>query len=325
LAEQKPFLLKRFLENFRGSAGGGDMASRIISYVTFKIPSLLLVLVAAYVVQAQEIEPRAYSNAPVGVNFLIASYAYADGGVAIDPSLPVTNTDIRSYTAVLAYARSIDVWWRSGKVSAIVPYGWLSGTAELAGQPQKREISGLGDARFRFSVNFFGAPAFSLKEFANNRQDTIAGASLELTVPCGQYDPNKLVNNGTNRWSIKPELGLTRALGPLTAELSTAARFFSDNDDFLGGSTREQDPICSFQGDLIYAFRFGIWMTVTGTYLTGERTDVDGVDNDDLQKNSRLGVTLALSVNRYNSIKLYASTGVVLMRKSGCCLTFNAG
>ena len=147
----------------------------------------------------------------------------------------------RFYSAVLAYARSMDVWWRSGKVSTIVPYGWLSGRAELAGQPQQREISGLGDARFRFSVNFFGAPAFSLKEFANYRQDTIVGASLELTVPSGQYDPNKLVNNATNRWSIKPELGISKAWVPLTAELSAAARIFSDNGDFLGnGSTREQ-------------------------------------------------------------------------------------
>ena len=204
----------------------------------------------------------------------------------------------------------MDVWGRSGKFSIIVPYGWISGTAELAGQPQQREISGLGDARFRFSVNFFGAPALSLKEFANYRQDTIVGASLELTVPSGQYDPNKLVNNATNRWSIKPELGISKAWGPLTAELSAAARIFSDNGDFLDGSTREQDPIYSLQGHLIYALRSGIWLAVDGTYYTGGQTTVDGISNDDLLRNTRLGVTLALPVNRYNSVKLYASTGV---------------
>ena len=30
--------------------------------------------------RAQDIEPRAYSNAPVGVNFLIAGYVYTRGG-----------------------------------------------------------------------------------------------------------------------------------------------------------------------------------------------------------------------------------------------------
>ncbi|MGA8242737.1 MAG: transporter [Desulfobacterales bacterium] len=285
------------------------MASMNISYSAYKMLAFLLAF-AATAAQAQEIEPRSFSNAPVGVNFLIASYLYAKGGLAVDPSVPVTNADVQTNAAVLAYARSMNVWGRSGKFSVIVPYAWISGTAELAGQPQQRDISGLGDARFRFSVNFFGAPALSLKEFASYRQDTIIGASLELSVPTGQYDPNKLVNNGTNRWSIKPELGISKAWGPLTAELSAAARIFSDNRDFLNGSTREQDPIYSLQGHLIYALRSGIWLAVDGTYFTGGQTTVDGISNDDLLRNTRLGVTLALPVNRYNSVKLYASTGV---------------
>jgi hypothetical protein len=37
---------------------------------------------------------------------------------------------------------------------------------------------------------------------------------------------------------------------------------------------------------------------------------VDGVEGDDLQRNARVGATLALPVNRNNSVKLYASTGV---------------
>jgi hypothetical protein len=34
------------------------------------------------------------------------------------------------------------------------------------------------------------------------------------------------------------------------------------------------------------------------------------VKGDDLQENSRLGINLSLPVNRYNSVKLHASTGV---------------
>jgi len=44
--------------------------------------------------RAQDIEPRAYSNAPVGVNFLIAGYAYTRGGVSFDPAVPITNAKI---------------------------------------------------------------------------------------------------------------------------------------------------------------------------------------------------------------------------------------
>jgi len=36
---------------------------------------------------------------------------------------------------------------------------------------------------------------------------------------------------------------------------------------------------------------------------------VNGVEGDTLQENMRFGVTVAVPVDRYNSIKLYASTG----------------
>jgi hypothetical protein len=37
---------------------------------------------------------------------------------------------------------------------------------------------------------------------------------------------------------------------------------------------------------------------------------LEGVEGNDLQKNSRLGFTGALPVNRHHSFKLYLSTGV---------------
>ena len=192
----------------------------------------------------------------------------------------------------------------------VLPYAWLSGSADVAGQPREREVSGFGDPRFRFSVNFYGAPALSLQEFAGYRQDLILGASLQVSAPLGQYDAEKLVNIGTNRWSIKPELGLSKAFGPLTLELAAGVSMYTDNHDFFGGKTRAQDPIYSLQGHVLYNLRSGIWAALDGTYYTGGRTTIDGVEGNDLQKNTRLGATVALPVNRHHSVKLYASTGV---------------
>jgi hypothetical protein len=53
-------------------------------------------------------------------------------------------------------------------------------------------------------------------------------------------------------------------------------------------------------------------MALNGTYYTGGRTTLNGVRGSDLQKASRVGATLALPVDRHNSIKLHASTGVSL-------------
>lgn len=259
---------------------------------------------------AQELEPRSYTNTPVGMNFLIAGYSYTDGSVSFDPSLPIENAKLRVDSGTLGYARALDVMGMSGKISAVVPYVGLSGSAELNGQSQTRDVSGFGDPQLRFSVNLYGAPALTLKEFADYHQDLIVGASVQVSPPLGQYDDDKLVNIGTNRWSIKPELGVSKALGPLILELTAGVTFYTDNDDFFGGQTRGQDPLYSLQGHAIYGFPSGIWIALDGTWYTGGQSTLDGMEIDDRLDNTRVGLTLALPVNRYNSIKLYGSTGV---------------
>ena len=272
---------------------------------------LMVVILAAVGLEAyaQDLEPRAYANTPVGLNFLLAGYAYSRGGVATDPSLPLQNADFNIHSTLLAYARVLDVWGTSGKFDVVLPYSWLSGSAAFAGQPQEREVSGFGDPRLRFSVNFYGAPALRLQEFAGYKQDLIMGASLQVSVPLGQYDSDRLVNLGTNRWFFKPELGISKAWGPLTLDFATSVTLYTDNRDFLDGKTRAQAPLYSVQGHVIYSLPYGIWVGLNGTYYTGGRTTIDGEEGNDVQQNSRLGVTISLPVGRHYSVKLYASTG----------------
>jgi hypothetical protein len=259
---------------------------------------------------AQDIEPRAYSNAPVGVNFLIAGYAYTRGGVAFGPSLPITDPNLHTSNAVVAYARVLDLWGMSAKFDATVPYTWLSGTADYRGQTVPRTENGLANSAFRLSINLYGAPALTLNEFAGWEQDLIIGASFRVVAPLGQYDDSKLVNIGTNRWSFKPEVGISKAIGPWTLELAMAAIFYTRNDDFFGGNSLSQDPLYSLQGHLIYGFRSGIWASLDGTYFAGGRTTLNGELNRDLQQNWRVGATLAFPVDRANSIKVNLSSGV---------------
>jgi hypothetical protein len=259
---------------------------------------------------AQEIEPRSYSNAPVGVNFLVAGYVYTQGGLEFDSALPVKDPALETSNAVLGYARVIDLWGMSGKIDAIVPYTWLSGTANLDGEPIERVVDGFADPRFRLTVNLVGAPSRTLKEFADYRQDLIIGASLQVSAPLGQYDSSRLINIGTNRWSFKPEVGVSKALGRWTMEVAAAATLYTDNHDFFGGSTRSQDPIYALQGHAIYSFQSGIWGSLDATYFSGGRTTIDDTPGHDLQQNWRVGGTLAFPVDLLNSIKLYASSGV---------------
>jgi hypothetical protein len=269
----------------------------------------IMLLFAAAQAHAGEIEPRSYVNTPVGINFLLAGYAYSQGGLSTTASSPIKDAELRMNSGALAYARSLDMWGKSGKFDVILPYSGLSGTALVSGLPVERNVSGFNDPRFRLSMNFYGAPALSLQEFADFQQDLIIGASVQVSAPLGQYDDDKLVNLGNNRWFIKPDIGISKAWGPLVLELSSGVFFFSKNDDHFDGMTLEQDPVYTSQLHVTYNLGSGIWAALSGTFDYGGRTTQDGVQSDDLQSNTRVGATLAVPVNRNNSIKLYASTG----------------
>lgn len=195
----------------------------------------------------QDLEPRAYSNIPRGLNFVIAGYNYSRGGMIFDPAIPLQNADIQIHGALLAWARSIKVGPMSGKFDVIIPYGWLSGSAEYDGETVTREVSGIADPRIRMSVNFIGAPSLPLSGFKDYRQNFVLGGSLQLILPLGQYDPLRLVNLGTNRFTIKPELGISKTLGDFQVELTGGVAIYTTNHDFYGGKTREQAPIGSVQ------------------------------------------------------------------------------
>jgi hypothetical protein len=279
------------------------------SFLTLLLAMGAMVL-ASQPARAQDIEPRAYSNAPVGVNFAIAGYGATRGGLAFDPTSDLKDPDLKMESLIFAYARTLDLWGKSAKFDAILPYAALDGTATYRGAPVERHVDGLLDPRFRLSVNFFGAPALGLKEFRHYRQDLILGASLQVGVPLGQYDPTRLVNLGNNRWLFKPELGASQAIGAWTLEGKVAANLYTDNKDFFGGQRRSQDNIYSLQGNVIYSFANGAWVSADVTWFEGGRTTLNGVRGNDLQQNWRVGATLAMPIDAQNSVKLHVSSGV---------------
>jgi hypothetical protein len=70
---------------------------------------------------AQDLEPRAYTNVPVGLNILIGGYVYADGAISLDPALPIEDAHFAQHSALLAYSRSFDLLGRLAKVDLIAP------------------------------------------------------------------------------------------------------------------------------------------------------------------------------------------------------------
>ena len=260
---------------------------------------------------SQELEPRAYRPLPSGLNFVALTYNYSSGNVLVDATIPLEGLEADIQTVSLSYLRSFAVAGRSASVTLSVPYVHMSASATVNGEFLKGSRTDWADARARLTVNLLGAPAIPLAEFKGFPEGRTLGVGLTVVMPTGQYDSLKLINFGANRWGFKPELGYTSVRGPWIFEATAGLWLFTANTDGFGGTTVRQDPIGSLQGHLTYNFARGPWLALDLNYFAGGRTSADGQDRDDLQKNSRVGLTLGLPLGGPHSLKIAAHTGAV--------------
>jgi hypothetical protein len=227
-----------------------------------------------------------------------------------DPTVPIDGASASMDVGLLAYAQAFSVAGRSAKWAVAVPIAAMDASGYVSGSFHQREVTGLADPTLAVSINFLGAPAVTLEEFRHYRQTTIVGATLKMTVPVGQYESDKLINIGTNRWSIKPEIGVSHAMGRWIVEGAASLAWYESNDAFFRGNTLKQELIYSAQGHVIYSLKSGIWAALDATYYVGGQTSINGVRSDNELNNWRIGLTTAVPISKYNSVKFSASRGV---------------
>jgi len=247
---------------------------------------------------AQEIEARAYSNAPIGMNFVTGGLAQAKSGSY------TLNTQALSMTHVL------DVAGQSGRLTLVLPYSELTGTGQVGGQSINASAEGLSDPMIKASVNLYGAPALTNSQFKDYQQDLIIGASLAATIPWGKYNSNQMINVGANRSLIQPAMGFSQAVGPWRLELAGMATIYTSNTSYLGSNTLSQNPIYSGETHAIYYFPNTAWISADATYFTGGQTYINGIPVNGTQENWRFGSTLSYPIDKQNSIRLTGSKGV---------------
>ena len=262
-------------------------------------------------VDAQDLEPKAYSASPVGAAFLVVGLARSTGSVLTDPTLPLTDIDAKINGVPVAAGYTFGLFGRLALVTAAVPYGWGEVSGLVGEEARSVTRSGLTDARAKLSINLVGNPAMGLREFAKAPRKVIVGTSLTVTAPTGQYDPGKLINLGTNRWGFKPEVGVAVPKGRWDIDAYVGVWLFTDNEDFYpGGRTRSQGRVVALQGHASYTFRPRLWAAVDATWYQGGGATVDGGEPAGSMNNSRLGATVSFPMSRQQSLKLSYSSGV---------------
>lgn len=282
---------------------------RCVLLCTLEITLILAIQVNSY---SQELEPRAYSNLPAKANFTAINYTYTTGNIISDPASPIKDLELNTNNIIAGYLRTFSLFGRLSRVQVLLPYTFLSGTAKLGGKDTSGTRSGLSDSRIRFGINIIGSPALSLKDFVKYEEEFVFGASLVISVPTGQYFPEKLINLGTNRWGIKPELGISRKFSNVYVELYTGFWFFTANNEYLSTKKLTSDPLYTIQMHFNYVFDNKMWIGVNGAYAYGGQAKVDGVNSGLKQDNYRLGLTYSTPLSRQLSVKFQYHTGAIV-------------
>lgn len=266
---------------------------------------------------AQELDPRTYSPAPVGMTIFVSGFGSSQGGFILDPSLGIENVEADVWFTTTGFAYIFDWGGRQARMLAVFPIAWGDISGEVGREVQRHDLEGLTDPRFKLSVGLRGAPALTAEELARAPRRTIVGASLTVVPPWGQYDSGQLVNLGNNRWAFKPEIGVSRPAGGFTLEAYAGVWLFTTNQAYFPGhAERRQDPVISLQGHVGHALPRRAWLAFDGTWFSGGQTETDGAVNPDRQSNLRLGGTLSLPITRRQSLKLVYSTGTTTRRGS---------
>ena len=272
--------------------------------------------------RGQDLTPRAYIITPTHTNAVILTYSYFNGGILFDTTIPITDATSQTHVSVLSVFHTFSFFGRSASITVSLPYGVGRFQGLVTGAPTEAQIyrSGLLDTTFRFSVNLRGGPAMPVEKYAKWRQKTLLGASLTLVTPTGQYDPTQFINQGSNRWGFKPELGFSRRRGNWLFDAYGAVwfftvnpQFFSHNELFPGTNTKAEAPVGAFEGHFSYDVKPRLWASLDVNFWTGGRTSVNGVQNvSTLQRSSRIGGTTSIPISKHQALKFSYSKGAYI-------------
>jgi hypothetical protein len=275
--------------------------------------ALVCLLALAGSVHAQDLEPKAYSASPVGAAFLVVGFGRSSGSVLTDPTLPLADVEAKINGLPVAAGYTFGLFGKLALVTAALPVSWGAVSGMVGEEAHTVNRSGIADIRAKLSINLAGNPAMGLREYSKAPRKTIVGTSLTVTTPTGQYDGARLINLGTNRWAVKPEVGVSVPRGHWDVDAYLGVWVFTDNGDFYpGGRLRSQDRVVALQGHVSYTFRPRLWAAIDATWYQGGGASVDGGEPSGTMNNSRLGATVSFPVRKGQSLKVAYSSGVAV-------------
>ncbi len=227
-----------------------------------------------------------FPNSTAEANLFMASYAYH-----------FTLFDRPSSAAVNLLGGSADV----DVDTNFAPSQFLP-TGVAPGASFNQSATGFGDPTVQLDVNLFGTPPLiSTVDLLNYEPTWTIDAAVMLAAPIGQYDDDRLINMGQNRFFGRFALPMKYHFGAFapgqmsSIELTPSVWLFDQNDDFLGRKL-ENDPLWQLEGHVTHDFTRSFSGSLDLLYRRGFQSEIDGVEVGDELEVGNLGLTLNYQV-----------------------------
>jgi Putative MetA-pathway of phenol degradation len=252
---------------------------------------------------AQAVDAGAFIPAPAGAKVALLHVQYGHADARYVRGEKTAAIDIDRYTVMARYIHYGQLAGRTYNLQVFQPFGRVEGAGPSANLGSS---SGLGDTILTGQL------------FLHEDRDKGVFLAIEpyLFVPVGDYDADRGLNIGENRWRASLQVGGSRQLSSrYVIEGAVDAMVFGDNDDPAGGRRLETAPLYRVQVWGRVRFNPANEGSLRLAYAHGGRTTLDGVRRDD--RASTLSALLTWRRNVTPGINLFAQVGRDLSVENG--------
>jgi hypothetical protein len=269
-------------------------------------------------VHAQDDGARLYMLIPDKTTIASVRYHRIHSNLAVDPGTVAEGDHLDTDLVVFQFVQTLRIAGGQSSIFLVVPMSHIEPDLASPTGPSPT-VSGLGDVQLGFILGVHGTPALAPAAYAEHRPGMAINLLAKVFFPTGEYDRNRSINIGANRWALRLGVPMVYAIGDrmadphlTTIELMPTVTFFGANHDPPGADLSQQKPLLVVEGHVTHGFTPKFWASLDLLWRRGGEVKVDGVETGNFQRALSLGATGTFALRK--NLSLRVSYGSVVDR-----------
>jgi hypothetical protein len=259
---------------------------------------------------------RVYWPLPKNTNILAVHYVSGTMNATwnnfelVQPSINIQNN-----LYMLTYTRVQPILGRTAYWTVMLPAAQIETNTSLPVPELLQLGKGLADPGLSATINLFGAPGMRAKDFIRYDLTTTINFGVKATFPLGTYDPDEMLNVGSNQYKIRFSLPMVHAFSfwapgeRFVLDVMPTATLITKNNNNMGNEI-EQDPLFVIESHLSHDVTKRAFLSLDYSYIFGGKATYTDKETGMIVKTTDdfdthlLGVTANFEINDHMQLFL---------------------